>query len=63
MKKYLMVSGCALLCIIAMLSYAFAIDITADMTTKEGKITRIGKLYLRTISAVRKKAVRPFTLL
>jgi hypothetical protein len=32
---------------IAMLSYAFAIDITADMTTKEGKITRIGKLYLK----------------
>ena len=47
MKKYLMVSGCALLFVVAMLSYAFAIDITADMITKEGKITRNGKLYLK----------------
>ena len=47
MKKYLMVSGCALLFVVAMLSYAFALDITADMITKEGKITRNGKLYLK----------------
>ncbi len=32
---------------IAIVSYAFAIDITADMITKEGKITRNGKLYLK----------------
>ncbi|MBP1749110.1 MAG: putative exported protein [Deltaproteobacteria bacterium] len=45
MKRCLMVSGFALLCTIAMLSYAFAIDMTADMITKEGKITRKGKFY------------------
>jgi hypothetical protein len=47
MKKYLIVTGCALLFVIAILSYAFAIDITADMITKEGKITRNGKLYIK----------------
>jgi hypothetical protein len=47
MKKYLMVSGCALLFVVAILSRASAIDITADMITKEGKITRNGKLYLK----------------
>ncbi|MCX5817812.1 MAG: hypothetical protein NTX75_16485 [Proteobacteria bacterium] len=47
MKKSLTVSGCALLFVIAMISCAFAIDITADMITKEGKITRKGKLYLK----------------
>ena len=47
MKRYLMVSGCALLCIVAMLSYAFALDMTADMITKEGKITSNGKLYVK----------------
>jgi len=47
MKKYFMISGLTLLCMFAMLSYAFAIDITADMITKEGKITRNGKLYIK----------------
>ncbi len=47
MKKYLMVFGCALLFVVAMLSYTFALDITADMVTKKGKITRNGKLYLK----------------
>ena len=47
MKKYLTVSGCALLFVVAMLSYAFALDIMADMVTKEGKITRNGKLYVK----------------
>ena len=47
MKKYLTVSGCALLFMIVTLSYAFAIDITADMITKEGKITRNGKMYVK----------------
>ena len=47
MKKYLMVSGCALVCVVAMLSCAFALDITADMVTKEGKITRNGKMYVK----------------
>jgi hypothetical protein len=47
MKKYLMVSGCVFLFVIAMLSHASAIDITADMITTEGKIVRNGKFYLK----------------
>jgi hypothetical protein len=47
MKKHLMVFGLTLLCLVAMFSYAFAIDITAEMVTKEGKITRNGKLYVK----------------
>jgi hypothetical protein len=47
MKKFLMVSGCSLLFVIAVLSSAFAIDLTADMITKEGRITRNGKLYIK----------------
>ena len=47
MRRHLMVSGCTFLYLFAMLSCAFAIDITADMITKEGKITSNGKLYLK----------------
>jgi hypothetical protein len=47
MRRYLIVSGCSLLFMIAALSHAFAVDITADMVTKEGKITRNGKLYVK----------------
>jgi hypothetical protein len=47
MKKYLLVPVFALLYVIAMFSYVFAIDITADMITKEGKITRNGKIYVK----------------
>ena len=43
----MMVSGFALLFVIAMISCAFALDITADMITKEGKITRNGKIYVK----------------
>jgi len=45
MKKYLFAAGLVLLFVIATLSNVFAIDITADMITKEGKITRNGKFY------------------
>ena len=47
MKRYFVVAGMAVFCVIAMLSYACAIDITADMVTKEGKITRNGKFYMK----------------
>ena len=47
MKKCLFIPVFALLYVIAMFSYAFAIDITADMITKEGKITRNGKIYVK----------------
>ncbi|MCX5806145.1 MAG: hypothetical protein NT010_08790 [Proteobacteria bacterium] len=45
MKKYLFASGFVLLFVIATFSNVFAIDIAADMVTKEGKITRNGKFY------------------
>jgi hypothetical protein len=60
MKKYLMVSGCVLLFLILMLSQASAIDITADMITKEGKITRNGKLYLKDNKCRAEKGSTPF---
>jgi len=47
MKKYFMAAGCAFVFMVAILSCVFALDITADMITKEGKITRNGKLYLK----------------
>jgi hypothetical protein len=47
MKRYYMASGFALLFVITTISCAFAIDITADMITKEGKITRNGKVYVK----------------
>ena len=46
MKRCLVVSGIVFLFAIVMLSYASAMDLTADMITKEGKITSKGKLYL-----------------
>jgi hypothetical protein len=42
-----MISGLSLLLVFAVLSSVFAIDITADMITKEGKITRNGKIYVK----------------
>lgn len=47
MKKYLLVAVCALVYVAISLSSGYALDITADMITKEGKITRNGKLYLK----------------
>ena len=47
MKRFLMVAVCVLVYGAAVLSCAFALDITADMITKEGKITRNGKIYLK----------------
>jgi hypothetical protein len=47
MERYYTASGFALLFVITMISCAFAIDITADMITKEGKITRNGKIYIK----------------
>jgi hypothetical protein len=59
MKKLLMVSGCALVYVAAMLSYAFALDITADMVTKEGKITRNGKIYIKDTKCRSEKGSTP----
>ncbi len=47
MKRCLMVTGMVLIFTIAMLTYASAADITADMITKEGKITSKGKIYVK----------------
>lgn len=47
MKKGLMVFGGLFLFLFVMLSSSFAIELTADMTTKEGKVTRNGKIYVK----------------
>ena len=46
MKRCLVVSGIIFLFTIVMFSYASAADLTADMITKEGKITSKGKVYV-----------------
>jgi outer membrane lipoprotein-sorting protein len=47
MKKGLMVFGGLFLFLFATLSRSFAAELTADMITKEGKITRNGKIYVK----------------
>ena len=47
MKKHFMVSGFSFLLVLAVFSCSLALDMTADMVTKEGKITRNGKLYVK----------------
>lgn len=46
MKRCLVVAGIMFLFTIVMLSYASAANLTADMITKEGKVTSKGKLYV-----------------
>ncbi len=46
MRRCLVMSGLVFLFTIIMLSYASATDLTADMITKEGKITSKGKVYV-----------------
>ncbi len=46
MKRCLVVSGIIFLFTIGMFAYASAMDLTADMITKEGKITSKGKIYV-----------------
>jgi hypothetical protein len=59
MKKLLMVAGFALVYVAAMHSYTFALDITADMVTKEGKITRNGKIYIKDTKCRSEKGSTP----
>jgi hypothetical protein len=47
MRRYFAVWTCALLFVFAASFSVFAAEITADMMTKEGKVTRNGKLYLK----------------
>ena len=46
MKRCLVVSGIIFLFTIGMFAYASAMDLTADMITKERKITSKGKIYV-----------------
>lgn len=46
MKRCLVVLGIVFSFTMVMLSYASAMDLTADMITKEGKITSKGKVYV-----------------
>ena len=47
MNKSLMVCGCTFFFLFVMFSSCFAVELTADMVTKEGKITRNGKIYVK----------------
>jgi outer membrane lipoprotein-sorting protein len=47
MSKYMAVGGFVLLFALSVLSSAYAVELTADMITKEGKITRNGKIYVK----------------
>lgn len=47
MRRSFLVSACSLLFVVTLFSWAFAIDITADMISKEGKVTRNGKIYVK----------------
>lgn len=46
-KRYLVIFGSILFFVLGGLSSVFAVEITADMVTKEGKITRSGKIYVK----------------
>jgi hypothetical protein len=47
MKKGLLFFSSIFFFLFIILSSSFAVEITADMTTKEGKITRNGKIYVK----------------
>ncbi len=47
MKRHMVVVGSLLFFLLGIFSVACAIEITADMVTKEGKVTRNGKIYVK----------------
>jgi hypothetical protein len=47
MKKYVVMCGCMLFVVLSFLSSAIAVEITADMITKEGTKTTRGKIYVK----------------
>jgi hypothetical protein len=47
MKRFVVVIGCMLLFVFTMVAGAFAVELTADMVQKEGKVTRNGKIYVK----------------
>jgi hypothetical protein len=47
MSKRSVVCGAVFFFLFVMLSSCFAVELTADMVTKEGKITRNGKIYVK----------------
>jgi len=47
MRRYFVMWTCALLFVLAVSLPIFAAEITADMVTKEGKVTRNGKIYVK----------------
>jgi outer membrane lipoprotein-sorting protein len=47
MHKHLIIAGGILVVLFAFMANAFAVELSADMITKEGKITRNGKIYVK----------------
>ena len=47
MKKSVCIAGCTCLFLFAFAVSLFAVELTADMVSKEGKITRNGKIYVK----------------
>ena len=47
MKRSAMVLASALFFLLTVVAGAYAVEITADMVTKEGKVTRNGKIYVK----------------
>lgn len=47
MKKYMLLVCSIFVFMFVMFSQSFAVELTADMVTKEGKITRNGKIYVK----------------
>ena len=51
---------CGIFFLSVMLSSSFAVELTADMLTKEGKITRNGKIYVKDSKCRVEKGSTPF---
>jgi outer membrane lipoprotein-sorting protein len=47
MNRFAVVCGFAFVFALTVVAGAFAVELTADMVTKEGKITRNGKIYVK----------------
>jgi hypothetical protein len=47
MRRYMVILGSLLLFVFTTLSAAYAVELTADMVTREGKVTRNGKIYVK----------------
>ncbi len=59
MKRSMVVFAGAVFFLFATLAGAYAVELTADMVTKEGKVTRNGKIYVKDTKARIEKGSSP----